>query len=85
MLTKIVTAVLGLIVALMVLRFLSGRAHRAELRLRSEARQRGEAEAEAARNAEAHPEGGPEARSDARPNKVTTLEVDPDGVYRPRG
>ncbi|MFW6077381.1 MAG: hypothetical protein ACOC71_06495 [Hyphomicrobiales bacterium] len=76
MLTKIVTAALGLIVALMVLRFLSGRAHRAELRHRSEARQRREAEAEAARQAEHRP--------DTKPNMVT-LEVDPDGVYRPKG
>jgi hypothetical protein len=82
MLTKIVTAALGLIVALMVLRFLSGRAHRAELRARSEARQRREAEAEAARN----PEPRPEVRPDAKPNRVTTLEVDPEtGVYRPKG
>jgi hypothetical protein len=76
MLTKIVTAALGLIVALMLLRFLSGRAHRAELRLRAEARRRRE-EADAARQAEQRPD-------DAKPNMVT-LEVDPDGVYRPKG
>jgi hypothetical protein len=56
MLTKIVTAALALIVALMLLRFLSGRAHRAELRLRAEARRRREeADAEAARQAEHRP------------------------------
>ncbi len=77
MLTKIVTAALGLIVALMLLRFLSGRAHRAELRLRSEARRRREeADAEAARQAE--------HRRGAKPSMVT-LEVDPDGVYRHKG
>ncbi len=75
MLTKIVTAALGLIVALMLLRFLSGRAHRAELRLRAEARRRRE-EADTARQAE--------QRRDDKPNMVT-LEVDPDGVYRPKG
>jgi len=77
MLTKIVTAALGLIVALMLLRFLSGRAHRAELRLRAQARRRREeADAEAAHQAE--------QRRDTKPNMVT-LEVDPDGVYRPKG
>ena len=77
MLTKIVTAALGLIVALMLLRFLSGRAQRAELRLRAEARRRREeADAEALRNAD-------QRRGD-KPNMVT-LEVDPDGVYRPKG
>ncbi len=77
MLTKIVTAALALIVGLMLLRFLSGRAHRAELRLRAEARRRREeADAEAVRQAE--------QRRDAKPNMVT-LEVDPDGVYRPKG
>jgi Flp pilus assembly protein TadB len=77
MLTKIVTAALGLIVALMLLRFLSGRAHRAELRLRAEARRRREeADAEAARQAE--------ERRDDKPDMVT-LEVDPDGIYRPKG
>ena len=77
MLTKIVTAALALIVALMLLRFLSGRAHRAELRLRAEARRRREeADAEAARQAD--------KRRDDTPNMVT-LEVDPDGVYRPKG
>lgn len=75
MLTKIVTAALALIVGLMLLRFLSGRAHRAELRLRAEARRRRE-EADAARQAEHRP--------DAKPGMVT-LEVDPDGVYRPKG
>ena len=85
MLTKIVTAALALIVALMVLRFISGRAHRAELRLRSEARQRREAEAEAERNRQARPDVRPEVRPDAKPNMVT-LEVDPEtGVYRPKG
>jgi hypothetical protein len=77
MLTKIVTAALALIVALMLLRFLSGRAHRAELRLRAEARRRREeADAEAARQAE--------HRTEPKP-KMVTLEVDPDGVYRPKG
>jgi hypothetical protein len=78
MLTKIVTAALGLIVALMLLRFLSGRAHRAELRLRAEARRRREeeADAEALRQAEHRPEHKP---------SMVTLEVDPDGVYRPKG
>ena len=75
MLTKIVTAALGLIVALMLLRFLAGRAHRAELRLRAEARRRRE-EADAARMAE--------QRRDTKPSMVT-LEVYPDGVYRPKG
>ena len=75
MLTKIVTAALALIVGLMLLRFLSGRAHRAELRLRAEARRRRE-EADAAREAGRRP--------DAKPAMVT-LEVDPDGVYRPKG
>jgi hypothetical protein len=76
MLTKIVTAALGLIVALMLLRFLAGRAQRAELRLRAEARRRREeADAEAARQAELRP--------NAKPSMVT-LEVDPDGVYRPK-
>ena len=80
MLTKIVTAALALIVALMLLRFLSGRAHRAELRLRAEARRRREeADAEAVRQAEHRPD----ARPDAKP-KMVTLEVDPDGVYRPK-
>ncbi len=77
MLTKIITAALGLIVALMLLRFLSGRAHRAELRLRAEARRRREeADAEALRQAE--------QRREHKPSMVT-LEVDPDGVYRPKG
>ena len=77
MLTKIVTAALALIVALMLLRFLSGRAHRAELRLRAEARRRrAEADAEAARQADHRPEHKP---------AMVTLEVDPDGVYRPKG
>ena len=74
MLTKIVTAALGLILALMLLRFFSGRAHRAELRLRAEARRR--REEEAARQAEHRPEHKP---------SMVTLEVDPDGVYRPKG
>jgi hypothetical protein len=77
MLTKIVTAALALIVGLMLLRFLSGRAHRAELRLRAEARRRREeADAEAARQAEHRPGHKP---------TMVTLEVDPDGVYRPKG
>ena len=77
MLTKIVTAALGLIVALMLLRFFAGRAHRAELRLRAEARRRREeADAEAARQAEHRPGHKP---------SMVTLEVDPDGVYRPKG
>jgi hypothetical protein len=77
MLTKIVTAALALIVGLMLLRFLAGRAHRAELSLRAEARRRREeADAEAARQAEHRPNAKP---------AMVTLEVDPDGVYRPKG
>jgi hypothetical protein len=72
MLTKILTAAAGLIIALMVLRFFSQRAHRAQLRQRAEARRQREA--------------ATEARPDAKPNLVTTLEIDPDtGVYRPKG
>ena len=72
MLTKILTAAAGLIIALMVLRFLSQRAHRAQLRQRAEARRRSEPAAE--------------PQSETKPNLVTTLEIDPDtGVYRPKG
>jgi hypothetical protein len=72
MLTKILTAVAGLIIALMVLRFFSQRAHRAQLRQRAEARRQRE------------PGAAPEA--EAKPNLITTLEIDPDtGVYRPKG
>jgi hypothetical protein len=72
MLTKILTAALGLIVALMVLRFFAERAHRAQLRARSEAGRRSEASREAQPN--------------PKTNVVTTLEIDPDtGVYRPKG
>lgn len=71
MLTKILTAAVGLIVALIVLRFFAERAHRAQLKVKAEARRRKEA---------AH-DTGPEAK----PNMIT-LEVDPDtGVYRPKG
>ena len=71
MLTKILTAVAGLIIALMVLRFFSQRAHRAQLRQRAEARRRRES--------------ATEARPDAKPSLVT-LEIDPDtGIYRPKG
>jgi flagellar biosynthesis/type III secretory pathway M-ring protein FliF/YscJ len=76
MLTKILTAVAGLIIALMVLRFFSQRAHRAQLRQRAEARR--QRETAAAPQSEAKPE--------AKPNLITTLEIDPDtGVYRPKG
>jgi flagellar biosynthesis/type III secretory pathway M-ring protein FliF/YscJ len=76
MLTKILTAAAGLIIALMVLRFFSQRAHRAQLRARAEAR----------RQREASRESATEAKPDAKPNLVTTLEIDPDtGVYRPKG
>ena len=72
MLTKILTAAVGLIIALMVLRFFSQRAHRAQLRERAEARRRREAD------------GG--SAAETKPNLVTTLEIDPDtGVYRPKG
>jgi hypothetical protein len=72
MLTKILTAVAGLIIALMVLRFFSQRAHRAQLRQRAEARRQRE------------PAAAPEA--EAKPSLITTLEIDPDtGVYRPKG
>ena len=75
MLTKIITAAIGLILALMVLRFLADRAHRAQLRARTLAREAREAERD--QRSEAKPE--------ARPNMVTTLEIDPDtGVYRPK-
>ena len=76
MLTKILTAAFALIVALMVLRFFAERARRTQLRGRAEARKRTEAQRDS----------GTEARPDAKPNMVTTLEVDPDtGVYRPKG
>jgi hypothetical protein len=72
MLTKILTAAAGLIIALMVLRFFSQRAHRAQLRARAEARRRRES--------------ATAPKSDAKPDLVTTLEIDPDtGVYRPKG
>ena len=72
MLTKILTAAAGLIIALMVLRFFSQRAHRAQLRQRAESRRQRESAAEGSPN--------------AKPNLVTTLEIDPDtGVYRPKG
>lgn len=72
MLTKIITAAIGLIVALMVLRFIAERAHRAQLRYRAELR----------RSKEAVRDPRPETRT----NMVTTLEVDPDtGIYRPKG
>jgi hypothetical protein len=71
MLTKILTAAAGLILALLVLRFLAERAHRAQLQVKAEAARR-----KAARD----------ARPDAKPNMITTLEADPDtGVYRPKG
>ena len=70
MLTKILTAAAGLILALLVLRFLAERAHQAQLKLKAEAARR-----KAARD----------ARPDAKPNMIT-LEADPDtGVYRPKG
>jgi flagellar biosynthesis/type III secretory pathway M-ring protein FliF/YscJ len=75
MLTKILTAAFALIVALIVLRFFAERARRAQLRGQAEARKRTEAR-----------DSRTEARPDAKPNMVTTLEVDPDtGVYRPKG
>lgn len=75
MLTKILTAIAGLILALIVLRFFAERAHRAQLRHQAEAR----AAREAARNAP------PEAMPGAGPGMIT-LEADPDtGVYRPKG
>ena len=70
MLTKILTAAAGLIIALMVLRFFAERAHRAHLWQRAEARRDREAAAA--------------PRADAKPSLVT-LEIDPDtGVYRPK-
>ncbi len=80
MLTKILTAIAGLIIALMVLRFFAERAHRAQIKERVKARRRTEAE----------PDTGPHVRSESapgsKPNMITTLEVDPDtGVYRPKG
>ena len=71
MLTKILTAAAGLIIALIVLRFFAERAHRAQLRQRAESRRQRE------------PAAAPEA--EAKPNLITTLEIDPDtGVYRPK-
>ncbi len=68
MLTKFITAAIGVLIALMVVRFIAQRAHRAQLKHQAEARQR------------------KQAARQARPNMVTTLEVDPDtGVYRPKG
>ena len=69
MLTKFLTAAVGLIIALMLLRFFAKRAHRAQIKAQADARN-------AAR---------PDAKPDPRPNLVTTLEIDPDtGVYRPK-
>jgi hypothetical protein len=80
MLNKILTAAVALIIALMVLRFFAERAHRAQLRARSEARHRSEAKPDPG------PEARPDAPADAEPNRVTTLEIDPEtGVYRPKG
>lgn len=59
MLTKILTAILGIVIALMVIRYFAGRAEKAKVRLR-----RYRAEKSAA--------------------KISTLEADPDGVYRPK-
>ena len=72
MLTKFLTALIGVIVALMVLRFIVERAHRAQLKYRADLRRRREAA------------GAP--RPEAKTNMVTTLEVHPDtGIYRPKG
>ena len=43
MLTKILTAAFGLILALILLRFFAERAHRAQLKVKAEARQRSKA------------------------------------------
>ena len=72
MLTKIITAAIGLILALMVLRFIAERAHRTQVRYKAELRRRQEASRAAS----------PEAKT----AMVTTLEADPDtGIYRPKG
>jgi hypothetical protein len=95
MLTKIITAALALIVALMVLRYLSERAHRAQLHERVKSRRRAEAPPDPPHDPGPHvrpdvpldgqPEPKPEAKP-AKPGAVTTLEIDPDtGVYRPKG
>jgi len=66
------TAAIGLILALMVLRFIAERAHRTQVRYKAELRRRQEASRAAS----------PEAKT----AMVTTLEVDPDtGIYRPKG
>ncbi len=59
MLTKILTAILALVIALMVIRHFVDRAEKAKARLRRQ-------------------------RSQDQAPKITTLEPDPDGVYRPK-
>lgn len=59
MLTKILTAILGIVIALMVIRHFVDRAQKARARLRRQ------------------------PAKDQAP-KITTLEPDPDGVYRPK-
>jgi hypothetical protein len=59
MLTKILTAILGIVIALMVIRHFVDRAQKARARLRRQPAQ-------------------------DRAAKITTLEPDPDGVYRPK-
>jgi hypothetical protein len=56
MLTKILTAILGIVIALMVIRHFVDRAGKAKARLRQRREER----------------------------KITTLEPDPDGIYRPK-
>jgi hypothetical protein len=91
MLTKIITAALALIVALMVLRYLSERAHRAQLHERVKSRRRAEAPSDPGPHVrpdvplDGQPVPKPEDKP-AKPGAVTTLEVDPEtGVYRPKG
>jgi hypothetical protein len=93
MLTKIITAALALMVALMVLRYLSERAHRAQLHERVKSRRRAEAPVDPGPHVrpdvplDGQPEPKPKPEDKpAKPGAVTTLEVDPDtGVYRPKG